>query len=88
MTIGAADLTGLRAVKEVTWGVTPSAAEPLTQIRFTGESLSANLETTNPLTVSMFSHTSSASGRALALSMTSLNVPNLFGSLLAIVLFQ
>ena len=45
MTIGAADLTGLRAIKEVTWGVTPGSGN-LTQIRFTGESLSANLETT------------------------------------------
>ncbi len=44
MTIGAADLTSLRFIKEVTWGTTPGAGN-LTQIRYTGESLDANLET-------------------------------------------
>jgi hypothetical protein len=46
MTIGSSDLTSLRVIKEVTWGVTPSAGEDLTQIRYTGESLDANQETT------------------------------------------
>lgn len=44
MTIGVADLTSLRVIKEVSWGVTPGSGN-LTQIRMTGESLSANTET-------------------------------------------
>lgn len=44
MSIGSADLTSLRSIKEVTWGVTPGSGN-LTQIRFTGESLDANTET-------------------------------------------
>ena len=41
---GSSDLTSLRSIKEVTWGVTPGSGN-LTQIRYTGESLDANTET-------------------------------------------
>lgn len=45
MAFATADRTELRYIKETTWGVTPTTGN-LAAIRYTGESLNANIETT------------------------------------------